>query len=75
MDCGCHPRPEPVRAEGKGIQRDDEAAKQRCMDHHTASLRDSISHANAASADMLVERFQALASEVLVHPVHELVGR
>jgi len=30
---------------------------------------------SAASADMLVERFQALASEVLVHPVHELVGR
>ena len=29
----------------------------------------------AASADMLVEQFQALASEVLVHPVHELVGR
>ena len=30
---------------------------------------------SAASKDMLVERFQALASEVLVHPVHELVGR
>src|SRR3954453_5210137 len=30
---------------------------------------------SAASADMLVERFQAFASEVLVHPVHELVGR
>ena len=30
---------------------------------------------SAASKDMLVERFQALASEVLMHPVHELVGR
>src|SRR5215213_891679 len=29
----------------------------------------------AASKDMLVQRFQALASEVLMHPVHELVGR
>src|SRR3954454_8617294 len=39
----------------------------------------TTSHGNrptsAASADMLVERFQAVASEVLVHPVHELVGR
>src|SRR3954452_21514679 len=30
---------------------------------------------SAASADMLVERFQGFASEVLMHPVHELVGR
>ena len=29
----------------------------------------------AASKDMLVEQFQAFASEVLMHPVHELVGR
>ena len=30
---------------------------------------------SAASADMLVQRFQAFASEVLMDPVHELVGR
>src|SRR3954452_828896 len=30
---------------------------------------------SAASADMLVERFQGFTSEVLMHPVHELVGR
>ena len=31
--------------------------------------------ASAASADMLVERFQGFTSEVLMNPVHELVGR
>src|SRR3954464_4730908 len=30
---------------------------------------------SAASADMLVERFQGFTSEVLMHPVHELMGR
>src|SRR3954469_4753128 len=30
---------------------------------------------SAASADMLVERFQGFTSEVLMHSVHELVGR
>src|SRR5215207_2896706 len=30
---------------------------------------------SAVSKDMLVERFQAFASEVPVHPVHELVSR
>jgi hypothetical protein len=30
---------------------------------------------SAASADMLVERFQAFTSEVLMHSVHELVSR
>src|SRR3954462_6091816 len=32
-------------------------------------------YTSAVSKDMLVERFQAFASEVLVHPVHELIGR
>ena len=43
-------------------------------EHQNASSHGNRS-TSAASADMLVERFQALASEVLVHPVHELVGR
>src|SRR3954469_9815459 len=30
---------------------------------------------SAVSKDMLVEQFQVFASEVLVHPVHELVSR
>src|SRR4051812_8490393 len=30
---------------------------------------------SAVSKDMLVQRFQGFASEVLVHPVHELIGR
>ena len=30
---------------------------------------------SAASADMLVDRFQGFTSEVLMHPVHELVSR
>src|SRR3954454_24017917 len=30
---------------------------------------------SAVSKDILVQRFQAFASEVLVHPVHELIGR
>src|SRR3954469_19866519 len=30
---------------------------------------------SAVSKDMLAERFQAFASEVLMDPVHELVGR
>src|SRR3954470_20434823 len=30
---------------------------------------------SAVSKDMLVEQFQAFASEMLVHPVHELVSR
>jgi len=34
-----------------------------------------VSGASAISKDMLVKRFQAFASEMLVHPVHELVGR
>src|SRR4051794_19255667 len=30
---------------------------------------------SAVSKDMLVKQFQAFASEMLVHPIHELVGR
>src|SRR5215204_5904387 len=39
-----------------------------------SDVREGIS-TSAASADMLVERFQGFASEVLMHPVHELMGR
>src|SRR4051794_19856645 len=41
----------------------------------SASLARASRRPSAASKDMLVQRFQALASEVLMHPVHELVGR
>ena len=40
----CHPRPEPTRAQGKGLQRNNDAAQRLCF-LHNASLRDSIAGA------------------------------
>jgi hypothetical protein len=44
----CHPRPEPTRAQGKGLQRNNDAAQRLCF-LHNASLRDSIAGAGAPS--------------------------
>ena len=48
LPSSCHPRPEPVRAEGKGIQRNNDAAQRLCF-LHNASLRDSIAGAGSPS--------------------------